>query len=141
MSEIKEGQFYVYRDEDGNAVSIAMMSKGPNGGHMGVGYASMGIPYGKTTWEDINNRAEFMAAAMNSFGNAKAVIAAKEAEIAKLRWALQAVEAYDSMPGTEFAKAFPELSQQLDDIDDAEECLDVIFSVARDALAKAEGRS
>lgn len=90
MSEIKEGQFYVYRDEDGNAVAIAMMSKGPNGGRMGIDYARMGVPYGKTTREDINNRAEFMAAAMNAFGNTKAALAAKDAEIALLREELAA---------------------------------------------------
>lgn len=81
MSGIKEGQFYVYRDEDGNAVAIAMMAKGPNGGGMGVDYARMGVPYGKTTREDINNRAEFMVSAMNTFGNTKSVIDAKDAEI------------------------------------------------------------
>lgn len=84
MTEVKEGKFYVYRDEDGNAVAVALMTRGPNGGHIGVDYARMGVPYGKTTWEDINNRADFMIAAMNTFGNTRAALAAKDAELSIL---------------------------------------------------------
>lgn len=86
--ETEVGQFYVYRDEDGNAVAIAMMAKGPNGGRAGIDYARMGVPYGTTTREDINDRADFMVSAMNTFGNTRVALAAKDAEIELLRSSL-----------------------------------------------------
>lgn len=96
MGEVRVGQFYVYRDEDGDAVAVAQMSEGPNGGHVGVDYARLPVPRGKTTREDINNRAEFMVAALNSFGGHRTALADKEAEIAILREALnlEAIEAH-----------------------------------------------
>lgn len=84
MREIKLGQFYVYKDEDGNAVAVAQMGVGPNGGRMGFDAARLPVPYGKVTREDINNRAEFMVAAMNSYGGHRTALADKDAEISRL---------------------------------------------------------
>jgi len=57
------GDLYVYRDEDKNAVAIAMSDTGPRGGWVGRDIAKMAIPRPAVPQEQINKFADLFAAA------------------------------------------------------------------------------
>lgn len=79
MSEI--GTYYVYKDEDGNAVAVAKWEEGRSGGAVGVMICKFGLPTASQTWADINSQAADIAASLNNAPR----IAALEAENADLR--------------------------------------------------------
>lgn len=60
---IKDGDWYVHVDEDGDAISIAMNGRGPNGGWAGIDLARLAMPSANKSRKFLNFAARKMAAA------------------------------------------------------------------------------
>lgn len=58
----KPGDFYVYQDEDQNAVAVAIARLGPNGGQTATSICRMSLPSKALTQRQINQYAAMFAA-------------------------------------------------------------------------------
>jgi hypothetical protein len=58
--------WYVYKDEDGDAIAVAEHGVGPNGGWQGKHIAKMPVPDKKRTRQEINDHASLIVRSVNS---------------------------------------------------------------------------
>ncbi|OOG75591.1 hypothetical protein B0E45_01285 [Sinorhizobium sp. A49] len=65
---IQVGEFYIDRDEDGNARAICRMGLGLAAAPRNEIWARLSVPDDQKKWPEVNERAEFMAAALNNNG-------------------------------------------------------------------------
>lgn len=86
------GPYYVYIDENGDAIALAAHGKGPQGGWQGVNIASVDVPSKNKTREQINATAAHFVLSANTHDD---LVAAAKRVLYKLEHETASVDILD----------------------------------------------